>query len=133
MQHLHRKAFLETLQIFVKVIDCQIRESAISSLFTEIKKFLTWEVSKWQFDPRVIITGWGAGWRGGNALPAKSFGSAVILCTPTLYKGMYILQRESIYSYLSFLELCSIAVSLLQGLINMNSTMMIMSLPIISS
>lgn len=76
----------------------------------KFKKFLTWEVSKWQFDPRVIITGSGAGWRGGNALPAKSFRSTVILCTPTLYKGMYILQRESIYSYLSFLELCSIAV-----------------------
>lgn len=39
LEHLHMKTFLETLiQMFVKIIDCQIKETEISSLFTEIQK-----------------------------------------------------------------------------------------------
>lgn len=65
--------------------------------------FVTWEVSKWQFYPRIIITK-------GKMLSRLSFGSAVIPYTSTWCKSMCVLQRvHAFIPSTSFLEMCSMA------------------------
>ena len=86
-----------------------------------------WKVSKWQFDPRIIII------RGKkNVLSSKSFGSTVTLY-PFTQRYVRSAKRGHIFLLHQFWKCVQLPYSLQQGLINMNSTMIIMSLPIISS
>lgn len=85
------------------------------------KNFVTWEVSRCYF-LRVIIT------KGRNALAVKSFGSTLTPCTSTLYKSMCISRRVHTLLVHHFWKCAQRPYSLLQALINTNSTMIIMSL-----